>query len=190
MAEFESHLEDAQKERDAYLAAIKQSKQALSTSREQQTLPAFGHYTFDCAQQVFLPYHARQVGPLYYKVPMCVQIFGICDDAAPLHVNYLFNEHQTIGLNGSKSHGPNSVISMLHHYLTMHGRQEPQWHFHAENCVGQNKNKSVMAYLMWHTLVGLNDEITISFMRVGHTCCMVDACFGMLKKLSTFSSCC
>ena len=140
LAEFGGHLEEAQKERDAYLAVIERSKQAYST-REQQTIPTFGHYTFDFAQQVFLPYHARQVGPLYYKVPMRVQIFGICNDALPLQVNYLFGENHSIGQNGSKSHGPNAVISMLHHYLAMHGLQEPQCHFHADNCVGQNKKK-------------------------------------------------
>ena len=82
-------------------------------------------------------------------VPMRVQIFGICDDAKPMQVNYLFNEKETIGINGSKSHGPNCVISMLHHYLEVHGQQEPEVNFHADNCVGQNKNKSVLAYLMW-----------------------------------------
>ena len=62
-------------------------------------------------------------------------------------------------------------------------------HFHADNCVGQNKNKSVLAYLMWRTLVGLNEEIVLSFMRVGHTRCIVDGCFGLLKKRYRASDC-
>ena len=107
----------------------------------------------------------------------------------PLQINYLFNEKETIGINGSKSHGPNAVISMLHHYLAVHSRKEPCLHFHADNCVGQNKNKSVLAYLMWRTLVGLTEEITLSFMRVGHTRCLVDACFGLLKKRYRASNC-
>ena len=77
---FKTHLEDAQKERDAYLAAIEQSKHANSTSEQ----PDYVHYTFDFAQQVFLPYHSRQVGPLYYKVPLRVQIFGISNDGISL----------------------------------------------------------------------------------------------------------
>ena len=185
VAEFGEHLEEAQKERDAYLAAIEKAKKASTTSRE----PNFSHFTFDFAQQVFIPYHSRQVGPLYYKVPLHVQIFGICNDAIPLQVNYLFHEGQTIGKNGAKSHGPNSVISMLHHYLAVHGKQKSECHFHADNCVGQNKNKSVLAYFMWRTLVGLNKEITLSFMRVGHTRCMVDACFGLLKQRYRSSEC-
>ncbi len=61
------------------------------TVQENNSASTFTHITFDFAQQVFLPYHARQVGPLYYKVPMRVQIFGICD-SQPLQINYLFNE--------------------------------------------------------------------------------------------------
>ena len=86
LTDFSQHLEDTQKERDAYLAAIEKSKQEPTSSPN----PEFTHLTFDFAQQVFLPYHARQVGPLFYKVPMRVQIFGICNDALPLQVNYLF----------------------------------------------------------------------------------------------------
>ena len=188
LSDFSAHLEVAQKERDEYLAAIKKSKEAASAASETNSIPAFTHLTFDFAQQVFLPYHARQVGPIYYKVPMRVQIFGICN-SEPHQVNYLFNEKETIGINGSKSHGPNSVISMVHHYLEIHSKKEPVCHFHADNCVGQNKNKSVLAYFMWRTLVGLNEEITLSFMRVGHTRCIVDACFGLLKKRYRSSDC-
>ena len=44
------------------------------------------------------------------------------------------------------------------------------------------KNKSLVAYFMWRTLVDLNKEITLSFMRVGHTR-IVDACFGLINTL-------
>jgi len=77
---------------------------------------------------------------------------------------------------------------MLHHYLQVHGK-EPTCNFHANNSVSQNKNKSDLAYFMWRTVVGLNNEITLSFMRVGHTPCMVDACFGLLKKRYRSSEC-
>ena len=105
---------------------------------------------------------------------------------------YLFRQTTflvRIGINGSKSHGPNAVISMLHHYLAVHSKKVPHLHLHADNCVGQNKNKSVLAYLMWRTLVGLNEEVILSFMRVGHTRCLVDACFGLLKKRYRASNC-
>ena len=85
LAEFSAHVEVAQKECDAYLAAIEKAAAATSEGN----VPSFTHITFDFAQQVFLPYHARQVGPLYYKVPLRVQKVGI-RDSQPL------NEKETI----------------------------------------------------------------------------------------------
>lgn len=140
VAEFGEHLEEAQKERDAYLAAIEKPKKA-GTSQERD----FRHFTFDFA--VFIPYHSCQMGPLSYKVPLRVQIFGICNDAIPLQVNYLFHEGQTIRKNGTKSHGPNSVISMLHHYLAVHRKHESECHFHVDNC--QTKQKQI-CYCLFH----------------------------------------
>lgn len=55
-------------------------------------------------------------------------------------------------------------------------------HLHADNCSGQNKNRYMMYYLMWRVLVKLHDEITISFLPVGHTKFFPDAGFGMLKR--------
>ena len=82
-------------------------------------------------------------------------------------------------------------------------------HLHADNCVGQNKNNYVMQvnltanklyirvykftnntrtfvlcqqYLLWRVLVSLHEEITISFLPVGHTKFAPDWCFGLLKR--------
>ena len=80
-----------------------------------------------------------------------------------------------------KGHGPNNVISMLHHYLES-TVNSPTLHLHCDNCVGQNKNKSVMAYLALRILVGKEESVTVSFMVVGHTRCAVDGGFGLAKK--------
>ena len=44
--------------------------------------------------------------------------------------------------NGSNAHGANAVVSMLHHYFQCHSGGEPECHLHADNCVGQNKNRT------------------------------------------------
>ena len=131
------------------LAAIRKFKEAAEAASRSNTISTFAHITFDFAEQVFLSYFSRQVGPFYYKVPLKVQIFGICDGSQPNHINYLFSERETNGTNGSKAHGPNSGISMLHHYLQLHGNKVHTCNFHADNCVCQNKKN-----LFWPILCG------------------------------------
>ena len=110
-----------------------------------------------------------------------IQIFGIACEPKPQQVNYLTDEHQTIGKDSSKSHGPNSVLSMLHHHLENYGSENLHLGLHADNCCGQNKNRSVITYLAWRVIVGLNKSIGLAFMRVGHTRCFVDGGFGFIK---------
>ena len=62
------HLLCAQKERDLYLELLQKSKngyQAANLNDGNQS-PQDVHYTFDYAQNVTLPHHARQMGPLYF----------------------------------------------------------------------------------------------------------------------------
>ena len=70
---------------------------------------------------------------------------------------------------------------MLHHYLSS-ADVKPSLSLHTDSCTGQNKNKSVLAYLMWRCLTGLSNDIELSFMRVSHTRCAVDSYFGLLKQ--------
>ena len=78
--------------------------------------------------------------------------------------------------------GANAIISMLHHFFEHHGLGETSVHLHADNCSGQNKNKYMMWYLMWRTMVGLHEEVKISFLPVGHTKFAPDWCFGLAKQ--------
>ena len=50
-----------------------------------------------------------------------------------------------------------------------HGCGETHTHLHANNHTGQNKNRFMMYYLAWRVLAGFHDEITLSFLLVGHT---------------------
>ena len=71
---------------------------------------------------------------------------------------------------------------MLHHFFEHHGLGETSVHLHADNCSGQNKNKYMMWYLMWRTMVGLHEEVKISFLPVGHTKFAPNWCFGLAKQ--------
>ena len=41
------------------------------------------------------------------------QVLGFRNDGEPRQFNYLFDAAQAIGMDGSLSHGPNAVISMV-----------------------------------------------------------------------------
>ena len=140
------------------------------------------HYTFDFAQMVTPPHMARQPGPLYFQTPRKVQLFGVCSEGIPKQVNYLLDEADTIGPNGTKSYGANTVASLLHDFFSRHGHGESECVLHADNCGGQNKNCTIVAYLAWRVVVGLHRKISLSFMVAGHTRCLVDGCFGLLKQ--------
>ena len=146
----------AQKERDFYLACIKKAREHLQPPPMENHSIDYGHYTFDFAQQLQVPYHAQQVGPLFFKVPLKVQLFGTCNDSTNTQVNYMYDESQSIGMNGTLAHGPNSVVSMLHHFFQHYSGHELECHLHANNCVGQNKNRTVVGYLAWRVITGLN----------------------------------
>ena len=53
-------------------------------------------------------------------------------------VNYLIDE----GVDTGK--GSNTVVSLLHHYLAKYGLGAQHLTAHADNCVGQNKNNTVI----------------------------------------------
>ena len=71
---------------------------------------------------------------------------------------------------------------MLHHYFDANSHGEIGCHLHADNCVGQNKNKTTLHYLAWRCLNRFHRKINLHFMIAGHTKCLCDSCFGMLKK--------
>lgn len=93
-----------------------------------------------------------------------------------LQINYLIDEAVNVGK------GANVIISLMHHFLSTYGMGETVAHLHADNCSGQNKNRHMMYYLMWRVLTGQHQQITLSFLPVGHTKFFPDAGFGMLKR--------
>lgn len=180
MEKLAAHINEADDERGFYKSIVEKMRQELEDTPE-GCVPGHTHITFDYAQQLELPHHTRQVGPIYFKSRFKMQLFGICNEARNTQHNFLFHEGECIGLDGAKAHGPNAVVSMLH-YQFENFVKEKIVYMHANNCVGQNKNKTVIAYLCWRVLCGLSEELTLSFMRVGHTRCSVDAKFGRLKQ--------
>ena len=67
-----------------------------------------------------------------------VYIFGVCCEGIPRQINYLIDEAMYIGK------GANVVVNLLHHYLANYSLGEKHLHLHADNCVGQNKNNTLI----------------------------------------------
>ena len=162
--------------RQAFLLADDFSPPPPSSRLPPCSLPSVVHYSFDMAQQVHYPSDPLQPGPIYFLTPRKCGIFGVCCEAIPRQINYLIDEASDTGK------GANTIVSLLHHFFEQHGLGERRVHLHADNCVGQNKNNTMLHYLTWRVMVGLHTHISLSFLIVGHTKFSPDWCFGLLKQ--------
>jgi len=79
--------------------------------------------------------------------------------------------------------GANMVISLLHRFLAKYSSGETQLVLNADNCVGQNKNNTMLQYLMWRVTAGLSRHIELPFTVAGHTKFGPDYGFGIFKRL-------
>jgi hypothetical protein len=141
---FQQHLTNAATERELYQTCVKSSAEELhGVQRGEGAIPPMSthyrkiHYTFDFAQQVSIPHHARQMGPLYFLCARKIQVFGVRLDGIPRQFNYLVDEDETLGKDGKEAHGPDSVISMVDHSLGKYGYGEQDCVVHADNCCGK-----------------------------------------------------
>ncbi|XP_056000513.1 uncharacterized protein LOC130048183 [Ostrea edulis] len=190
------HVEEARREREVYKMCVEASKEELvgygcplGPIPQQSSSLKKMHYTFDFAHSLILPHHARQIGQLYFTTRRKIHLFGVRLDGLSMQLNYMMDEDETIGTDGSLAHGPISVISMVHHALQTHGLGEIDCCLHADNCGGQNKNRFVLGYFCWRFLVGLHRNISFMLQIPGHTRCLVDAGFGQIKKLYRRTDC-
>ncbi|MES9881925.1 MAG: hypothetical protein ABW185_13685 [Sedimenticola sp.] len=125
------HIVCAQSERDTYNRCIKQAKETHNSQNK------YVHYTFDFSQNVSIPHHSRQMGPVYFTSLRKIQLFGFRIDGVPTQLNFLINENETIGQDGTATHGPNAVISMVDWAMENYGSDETTCSIHADNCPGQ-----------------------------------------------------
>jgi len=177
------HLNLVQRERLHYTDTIQKCKDMLVShptkcllGNQVRSFPGASHISFDFAQQVHIPNLPDQPGPIYFLTPYKIGLFGIHNEAIGIQVNYVITEG-TVTRKGA-----NSVVSMVHHYLSHYTLGESVLYIHADNCMGQNKNNIVMQYLCLRVLCGFNRVIKIMFLPVGHTKFAPDAGFGMIKS--------
>lgn len=151
--EMHCHIVLAQKERDLYNSLIKKAKETSHLCPAERS----NHFTFDFAQSVGIPHHARQMGPLYFASLRKVHIFGMRIDGQSRQLNFLIDENESIGADGANAQGPNAVISMIDYVLNTHGCEDLSCTIHADNCPGElNFNCD-----HYNFILRLNHNITI-----------------------------
>jgi len=121
------------------------------------------HFSFDYSQNLVLPHKSSQPGPFYFYSLRNGYLFGITDESCNHQMNYLIDE-------GACNKGSNEVVSMLWHFLSkLSKKRKKHLIFNADNCVGQNKNNTLMTFFAWLCLTGNSRIIEVKFMIKGHT---------------------
>ena len=71
------------------------------------SIDATAHYSYDWAQNVYVPHSDQQVSKFYYLSPRKVHLFGIQDETVREQINYVLDENELIGK------GPNGTLSLV-----------------------------------------------------------------------------
>jgi len=172
--EYNEHKEQASQARKAY------SDHRLKTAKEDGSIVL----SFDFAENILVPYLTTQPSSFYFISRRKIDLFGICDENSGIQTNYVIDECQRI------NKGPNMVISMLNHYILTKVPTGKKIILYADNCPGQNKNQTLVAYCCYLTkILKRHTDIEINFMVVGHTKFSPDRHFGTIKSLLRKKGC-
>eukprot|EP00835_Amoeboradix_gromovi_P000125 NODE_4_length_55019_cov_0.425091.p27 type:complete len:230 gc:universal NODE_4_length_55019_cov_0.425091:26812-27501(+) len=132
--------------------------------------------SFGFSQNLCLPQLKDQPSELYFLSLLNVSLFRIYNESSKRQVNYIYRED--VGKKGN-----NNVARMLVDYtcrLSEQARRYPV--LFADNCVGQNKNNTIVKLLCWLCVSGVSESIQLTFMIKCHTKSSPDSCFGHIKK--------
>ena len=187
-AEFDKALDLWTQHRDEYRAMRKLYEQYIARAKDcaERKDGSFVCISFDFAQSAAIPYAPQQPGPFFFFSPFKIYHFGICDEGSDIQYHMCYGEDQF-------GKGANHVVSMVHYYIsTIRWRMAEdasvvmpkEMIFWADNCSGQNKNRTMIQYLTWLVQQPNGPEtILLNFQIKGHTRNTVDRHFGDVKKL-------
>lgn len=135
-------------------------------------------HSFDFQQIVEIPHAPLQPGAWYYWSPFKLHVFGIVNEGSQQHYHTVYTESQ-------QGKGANQVISLLHCYLTTDDNIARTIYLWADNCGGQNKNKTMIWYLSWfiqQSTIAPDSALELRFQIKGHTRNSVDRGFAITKN--------
>jgi hypothetical protein len=140
--------------------------------------------SFDYSENLLIPSLIETPGIFYFKTRRKIDIFGINNESSNTQLNFLIDEPFKI------QKGPNSVISMLDSYLARYVPDGTSLILYADNCPGQNKNQTMIAYLSY--LVKILKRfpcVELHYLISDHTKFSPDRNFGHIKKNVRSSNC-
>ena len=117
-----------------------------------------------------------------------MQLSGLCDEAARHQVNFIFHEGRPRG-KMVRALTVKMLLSMIDNNLDNYFKKRVLVML-ADNCVGQNRNWSVTAYIAWWVIVSFTDEVSLSVRTVGQSRCSANGYFALLKKSVGFNEDC
>ena len=139
--------------------------------------------TIDMGQNLCLPnFEAEQPGDTYYFSPLTILLFGVVDNATEDGKDRM-NAYIWREFDGAR--GANNIASCLLKDLKLRGCfDRPNFSeltYVADNCGGQNKNRTVIRFLMWLVENRIFPQVKILFLVKGHTKNAADRMFNLLK---------
>lgn len=134
-----------------------------------------------CQNLEFPRVGAEQPGETYYLSPLWNYLFGAVDVSGE-------EDHLTAFCypEGQAKKGANSVVSLVWKWLVSQGlckEGEPanELNICADNCPGQNKNKTVVKFCNFLVEAGFFKKVNLIFLVKGHTKNPCDRMFNALK---------
>ena len=164
-AQLANHLTLARAAREDYKHDQKQARKGI-----------ISHFSFDYSQNLVLPQKTDQPCSLYFYSLRNVYLFGMTDESCNRQINYRMDE-------GECAKGSNEVVSMVWRFLNnLSPDKRAHIVFNADNCIGQNKNNTMVKFFLWQCLMGYSKTIQVKFMIKGHTHFGPDSNFSHIKK--------
>jgi len=159
-----------------HLALARATREDYKNDQNLAKKGIISHFSFDYSQNLVLPQKTDQPCSFYFYSLRNVYLFGITDESCNRQINYLMDE-------GECAKGSNEVVSMVWHFLnTLSPDKRAHIVFNADNCVGQNKNNTMVKFFLWQCLMGYSKTIQVKFMIKGHTHFGPDSNFSHIKK--------
>jgi hypothetical protein len=155
--------------------------------------------SFDYAEGVTLPHHVGVHSGEYFKSGYRIGLFAIVvegwcrlklpaggtKEGTDLRFVFAIPEEILDSKHGSMAKGASMVVAMLWYFLqnVTDADNEPYKYLQisADNCSGQNKNRTMIHFLCWLVHFQGYHFIRLSFMVVGHTKFSPDRVFGLIK---------